>query len=183
MLGRGITPGTRREPIHGGSGATSMSLTVPGVTPRPITGYTRLEQTMQMQEFAYQDGTLKAKGVWYLPSGPYETRSRVRGPMEKVRPGTGREASLGCGFMPCPEGRYHTALATTEYRTQNLKRRNSLKLKPIGQRNPDTDSVHTLIVVNQAFPIAPEILDITFQIRVIPNRKTPPQFNRTAVKT
>ena len=182
MLGRGITPGTRREPIHGGSGATSMSLTVPGVTPRPITGYTRLEQTMQMQEFAYQDGTLKAKGVWYLPSGPYETRSRVRGPMEKVRPGTGREASLGCGFMPCPEGRYHTALATTEYRTQNLKRRNSLKLKPIGQRNPDTDSVHTLIVVNQAFTVATKILDITFYIRITPDGKTPPQFNCTTFK-
>ena len=36
---------------------------------------------------------------------------RDRAPMDKVRPGTGREGALGYGFMACPEGRHCTTLA------------------------------------------------------------------------
>ncbi len=56
--GPGVTPGPRREPIHGGSVATSLSLTVPGAIPRPITEKRPLKHAPVMKECAHLVGIL-----------------------------------------------------------------------------------------------------------------------------
>ena len=50
---------------------------------------------------------------------------------------------------------------------------NNCKLQPVGQRKTNPDPVHTMIIIDQAFTKSVKILDITLQVWVIPEGKTP----------
>jgi len=45
--------------------------------------------------------------------------------------------------------------------------------QPICQGNANPKSVHILVIIDKAFSISREILDITLPVRVMPKRKTP----------
>jgi hypothetical protein len=55
-------------------------------------------------------------------------------------------------------------------------------LEPVCPSKADADPVHILVVTNEAFPVTAEILDISLQIWIIPEREAPYKFNSTLFK-
>jgi len=56
-------------------------------------------------------------------------------------------------------------------------------LQPVCQGNANPNSAHILIMIDKAFSISSEIVDISFQVRVAPKRKDPTQFYSTILKS
>jgi len=56
-------------------------------------------------------------------------------------------------------------------------------LPSVCQGNANPNSAHILVIIDKAFSISSEILDISFQVGVAPKRKDPTQLYNTILKS
>lgn len=62
---------------------------------------------------------------------------------------------------------------------RNAPHRPDIRLQPVCQCKSDPDLIRVLIVIDQTFTIAVEVLDIALHVRITPQGKTPTQFDST----